>query len=102
MVAYMIILARVHDRDRFMAGYAPAAARLVEQFGGKYVLRAPGALSLEGTVGDGRSVVISQWPDRAAAQAFWDSPQYQEAKKLREGICDVEVILVEAPEIAAP
>jgi uncharacterized protein (DUF1330 family) len=99
MAAYMIILAKVHDREKFLAGYARAAAELVEKCGGKYVLRAPGALCLEGTVGDGQSVVISEWPDLATARAFWDSSEYQEIKKLREGICDVEVLLVEAPQI---
>lgn len=99
MAAYMIILARVHDRDNFLAGYATQAAALVEKRGGKYVLRAPGAECLEGSVGDGRSVVISEWPDMDAARSFWHSPEYQEIAKLREGICDVEVVLVEAPQI---
>ena len=99
MAAYMIILARVHDREKFLSGYAAAAAELVNKCGGKYVLRAPGALCLEGGVGDGRSVVMSEWPDMDSARAFWDSPEYQEIKKLREGICDVEVVLVEAPAI---
>ena len=101
MAAYMIILARIDDREKFLAGYAAEAGALVERCGGKYVLRGPGALCLEGSVGDGRSVVISEWPDIDTARAFWDSPEYQEIKKLREGICDVEVVLVEAPPIGA-
>ena len=99
MAAYMLILARVHDRDKFLSGYATEAAALVEKCGGKYVLRAPGAICLEGSVGDGRSVVISEWPDMDAAKRFWDSPEYQQIKTLRDGICDVEVVLVEAPLI---
>lgn len=99
MAAYMIILAKVYDRDRFLAGYARQAAALVDQCGGKYVLRGPVAQCLEGSIGDGRSVVISQWPDLDVARAFWNSPEYEAIKKLREGICDVEVVLVEAPAI---
>lgn len=95
MAAYMIVLARVHDRERFMNGYALRAAQLVEQFGGRYLLRAPGALALEGVLGEGRSVVISEWPDKASAQRFWDSPEYREAAKLRKDICDAEVLLIE-------
>ena len=95
MAAYMIIYARIHDRDKFVSGYAPAASALVEKFGGRYVLRAPGADMLEGTVGPGGSVVISEWPDKAAAEAFWNSPEYAEAKKLREGVADVDVLLVD-------
>lgn len=99
MAAYMIILAKVHDREKFFAGYATQAAALVDKCGGKYVLRGPGAECLEGSVGDGRSVVISEWPSMDAARAFWNSPEYGEIKKLRDGICDVDVVLVEAPVI---
>jgi uncharacterized protein (DUF1330 family) len=99
MAAYMIIAARIADRERFVSGYGKAAAGLVARFGGRYVLRAPGALALEGAFGDGASVVISEWPDRESALAFWNSPEYAEVKRLREGLAEVQVLLVEAPKI---
>lgn len=99
MPAYMIVTAKIADRDAFIADYGAAAAKLVAQFGGKYVLRAPGATALEGSFGNGASMVISEWPDRAAAEAFWNSPEYAEAKKLREGIAECQVLLIEAPRI---
>ena len=95
MAAYMIVYATIHDREKFLSGYAPAAAKLVERFGGEYVARAAGAEVLEGSLRPGMSVVISQWPDKAAIHAFWDSPEYQEAKLLREGVCDCEVVIVD-------
>jgi uncharacterized protein (DUF1330 family) len=101
MPAYMIIIAKIADRDAFIQGYGVAAAKLIEQFGGKYVLRAPGAELLEGGFGDSASMVISEWPDKAAAHAFWNSPEYAEVKKLREGIADVQVLLIEATKINA-
>lgn len=105
MPAYMIVTASIADRDAFIAGYGAAAARLVAQFGGRYLLRAPGALLLEGGLGGGdfagASMVISQWPDRAAALAFWNSPEYAEVKRLRDGIAKVQVLLIEAPAINA-
>lgn len=99
MPAYMIVTAKIADRDAFIAGYGQAAAKLVEKYGGHYVLRTPGATLLEGGFGDGASMVISEWPDRAAAEAFWNSPDYAEAKRLREGIADCQVLLIEAPKI---
>lgn len=96
--AYMIILATISDRDAFIQGYSKATAPLVAKFGGRYVMRAPGGKLLEGTWGDGASAVISEWPNRAAIQTFWDSPEYVEAKKLRAGISDVQVLVVEAPK----
>ena len=99
MPAYMIVTAKIADREAFIQGYGAAAAKLVEKYGGKYVLRAPGAELLEGTFGGGASVVISEWPDKAAAHEFWHSLDYAEAKKLREGVADVQVILIEAAQI---
>ena len=99
MPAYMIVIARITDRDAFINGYGAAAGKLVAQFGGKYVLRGPGAELLEGAFGDGASVVISEWPDKDAARAFWHSPEYAEVKKLRLGLADVQVLVIEAPKI---
>ena len=100
MAAYMIVAAKIGDREAFISGYGVAAAALVERFGGRYVLRAPGALCLEGSFGDGASMVISEWPDTATALAFWNSPDYAEVRKLRAGLADCQVMLIEAPAIA--
>lgn len=97
MAAYMMIACKIHDRNAFLAGYSQAVAPLVAKMGGEYILLAPGAELLEGTLRGYSSVAISKWPDKATARAFWDSPEYAAAKKLREGIADCEVILVEAP-----
>ena len=101
MPAYMIVAAKISDREKFIAGYGQAAAKLVSRFGGRYVLMGPGAELLEGDFGDGASMVISEWPDKAAAQAFWNSPEYAEVKKLRDGIADCQVLLIEAPRISS-
>ena len=101
MPAYMIVTAAIHDREKFIAGYGAKAAELIGQFGGEYLLRGPGAELLEGDFGDGAGMVISKWPDREAAKAFWNSPEYAEAKKLREGLADVQVLLIDGPDISA-
>lgn len=98
MSAYMIIAAKIRDRDAFREGYGQAAAALVQRFGGEYVVLGPGAELLEGTLEGYSSVAISRWPDKATAKAFWESDDYAEVKKLREGLADVEVILLEAPD----
>ncbi|MEO0347178.1 MAG: DUF1330 domain-containing protein [Pseudomonadota bacterium] len=99
MPAYMIVTAVVHDRDRFLADYGAPAAELVDKFGGRYLLRGPGAESLEGEFGEGAGMVISEWPDKAAARRFWDSPEYAVLKKKREGLADCQVLLIEAPSL---
>ena len=76
MPAYMIVTAAIKDREQFIAGYGKAAAELVGKFGGESLLRGPGAECLEGDFGEGASMVISKWPDRASAKAFWDRPRW--------------------------
>ena len=97
MPAYMIIACKIHERDKFVSGYGKAVPPLVEQFGGEYVVVAPGAELLEGALEGYGSIAISKWPDKAAAKRFWDSDEYAEVKKLREGLADAEVLLVETP-----
>ena len=95
----MIVLADIADREAFISGYGQAAAALIAQHGGRYLVRAPGVRLLEGDWGDGSSAVISEWPDMAALRRFWDSPEYAEIRTLREGIADCRVWAIEAPEI---
>jgi uncharacterized protein (DUF1330 family) len=99
MAAYMIVTAKIKDRNAFISGYGEAAGTLVEKFGGKYILRGPGAQLLEGAFGDGASMVISEWPSKESALTFWNSPEYAEAKKLRADIADCQVLLIEAQKI---
>ena len=100
MPAYMIVTALISDREAFVSGYGAAAAALIPRFGGEYLLRGPGAELLEGGWGEGASMVISKWPDREAARRFWHSPEYAEVKKLRDGLAEVQVLLIDGPEIA--
>ncbi|MEM9570469.1 MAG: DUF1330 domain-containing protein [Pseudomonadota bacterium] len=97
MSAYMIIACKIHDRDRFVSGYGQAVPKVVEQYGGEYVIVAPGAELLEGNLEGYGSIAISKWPSKDAAKAFWNSPEYAQVKQLRDGLADAEVLLVDTP-----
>ncbi len=98
MVAYMVVACKIKDRDKFIAGYGKAVPELVDKFGGEYVFVAPGATMLEGHLLAGyTSLAISKWPSREVALSFWNSDNYTEVKKLREGLADAEVLLIEVP-----
>jgi uncharacterized protein (DUF1330 family) len=62
MAAYMIIAAKIKDRDAFISGYGKATAALVSKYGGEYLVLAPGGKLLEGTLKDYSSIAISKWP----------------------------------------
>lgn len=88
----MVVIARIHDRERFLADYAVHAAKLIERFGGRYLARGPG-IPLE-NVDPGAAVVISEWPDAAAIHAFWDSADYVDLKAKRADLADAQVLIV--------
>ncbi len=99
MKAYMIVRCVIHDREKFISGYGAQAGKLLEEYGGRYLIRAPGAIPLEGIEEDNNSVVISEWPSKERALEFWNSDEYQEIKKLREGIAECKVLVIEADAI---
>ncbi|MEO5829159.1 MAG: DUF1330 domain-containing protein [Rhodanobacter sp.] len=92
MSAFLVVTARISDPLAFRA-YAEKTAALVAAFGGHY--RVLGALPevLEGQPREGK-VVISEWPSMEAARRFWDSPEYAQARQLREGTGSFDVMLV--------
>lgn len=104
MAAYMIVIAYVKDRAAFLERYGKPAGELVARMGGRYVVRGPGVRLLEGDgdYGAGASVAVSEWPDMAAIERFWNSPEYAALKAAREGLAEVRVMAVEAPATSAP
>jgi uncharacterized protein (DUF1330 family) len=98
---YMFVLGAFTDRERFLATYQVAVAPLIERFGGRYLLVGRGVQVLEGDFPGGGGCVVSVWPDRVAALAFWNSPEYAEVKRLREGTGEFQVVLVDAPAIGS-
>ena len=96
---YMVVIADVTDRNKFLAGYAAQVPELVQRFGGRYVIKGAGGEFLEKGWCDSPSVLVSEWPDREAALEFWHSPEYAEVKRLRDGTGRFQVVLIDSPSI---
>ncbi len=91
--AYLVVTAAVTDREK-MAAYtrALAGSGLYPRHGGRYLLAGRPVADLEAW--DGRAVVVAEFPSVAAAQAFWNDPDYQErVKPLRAGAGDFHVAI---------
>jgi uncharacterized protein (DUF1330 family) len=75
----------VTDREGFKA-YSAALPPIYRKYRGQYIALVPAPLLevVEGEPED-RSVVIARFPSREDARAFWNSPEYTAAKKLRAG-----------------
>ena len=95
MTTFMIVQARITQPEKFRA-YTAVVPALVARFGGRYRVLGAAATLLEGQWPEVKTV-ISEWPDRAAALAFWHSPEYTAAKALREGAGEFTVVLVDGP-----
>lgn len=93
MTAYVIMVRdRLTDADAF-ATYGRLAREARGSTPPKPLAFYGAHEELEGPAADG--VVILEFPDMAAAKAWYDSPAYQAAKAYRLAGADYRVILVE-------
>lgn len=92
---YLVVQGTVTDREGFKA-YSAALPPIYAKYGGRYLAMTPAPLVevAEGPA-ENRSVVIARFPSKEAAWAFWSSPEYAEAKKLRDGKGTFYVMVLE-------
>ena len=93
MPAYIIAQITIHDPetyDRYRAG-TPAA---IERYGGRFVVRGGELAVLEGNWRPKRLVLL-EFDDLEAAKRWYESPEYQEVKRLRDGAATLRIVAVE-------
>jgi uncharacterized protein (DUF1330 family) len=93
MPAYLIVETDIHDAEQYEK-YKAASPAAVASGGGRFIARGGELAVLEGDWAPKRLVVL-EFPDLEAAKRFYDSPEYQEAKKLREGAATLRMVAVE-------
>ena len=74
--------------------YRPLAAASVARHGGRFIVRGGAATRLEGQ-GDPKRVVVMEFPSLEAARAFYESEDYQVARKVRLASSRGRLLLVE-------
>ena len=92
MAAYLIVYETVTDPSKF-SQYVKSVDPVIIRRGGRLVASGPpdvveGEFPLE-------QALVFEWPTRQAASDFWQSEEYSEIKKLREGAAEVQAIIIE-------
>ena len=90
--AYMVALGKNYNPED-MQPYVTALPPVYEKYQGGYMAMATNVELLEGEF-DFQSILVSKWPSVEKAREFWNSEEYQEAKKLREGVGQFNIFLI--------
>ncbi|MBQ0960641.1 DUF1330 domain-containing protein [Ideonella sp. 4Y11] len=95
--AYVIADVTVTDEQK-MAEYRQWSSRAMAEHGAEIVVRGGAPAVMEGDWAPTRIVVLKFAAGRAAAQAFYDSQTYTQARQVREGAGVMRMIVVDGPE----
>lgn len=96
MPAYVVVEVEVEDPVRY-EDYKKMVPPSLVAYGGRFLVRGGKVENLEGTWAPKRLVMV-EFPSVEQAKAWWDSPEYAEAKALRQATSKTEMIVVEGFE----
>ena len=93
MAAYVIVEVTVHDEQAYEA-YKKLTPATIAAYDGQFVVRGGKTETLEGDWQPQR-VVVLQFPTLEKAKAWWASPEYAPAKKIRQRVATTKMLVVE-------
>ena len=93
MSAYVIVSVDVHDPEGYEE-YKARSTAAAAAHGARFLARGGAVEVLEGTLGKPR-VVVLEFPSVEAARRWWDSPEYAEARAIRQRTAATDMIVVE-------
>jgi uncharacterized protein (DUF1330 family) len=93
MPAYVIVETDIIDPEQYEK-YKAASPDAVAAGGGRFIVRGGELTVLEGDWQPSRLVIL-EFEDLAAAQRWYESEVYQEAKQLREGAAHLRMVAVQ-------
>lgn len=96
---YWIARVDVSDASGYQR-YVTANAAAFRKYGARFVVRGGRFEAPEGTA-RARNIVL-EFPDYETALACYNSPEYQEAKALRDGCGEADLIVIEGYDGAQP
>jgi uncharacterized protein (DUF1330 family) len=93
MAVYVVSRVDILDREA-MLEYQREAPPVVARFGGRYLVRGGAVQALEGTWDHDRMVVV-EFPDEAAALAWYRSADYRPLRDLRQRSARAVILLAD-------
>jgi len=90
---YVITDASVHDAEP-MVRYRELATAAVAQYGGRFLVRGGSIEVLEGAKAVPERLIVVEFDSVEQARIFYASPEYQVARKVREGAAEMNILLV--------
>lgn len=93
MPAYVIVQVDVKDPVRY-DDYKRMVPPSLEKYGGRFLVRGGKTHTMEGSWAPTRFVLV-EFPSVEQAKAWWASPEYAEAKALRQATSDSQLIIAE-------
>lgn len=93
MPAYMIVEVKINDAVKY-DDYKKLTPGSLKPYGGKFIVRGGKTELIEGTQ-EPQRIVILEFENAERAKAWWNSPEYSDAKKLRHATASTRMILVE-------
>ena len=93
MAAYVIFDEQILDPSR-LEEYKSLAGPSIMKHGGRFLARGGATTSLEGDWNPQRMVLL-EFDTVEQARAWYDSPEYREARRAREGAMLMKALIVE-------
>jgi uncharacterized protein (DUF1330 family) len=93
MAAFIIVEVDITDPVEY-EGYKKLTPDTVAAFGGKFLARGGEVVTLEGDQEPGRLVIL-EFPSVERAKEWWNSPEYTEARLIRQRAANTRMIIVE-------
>ena len=93
MAAYVLAEIEITDPDGYRE-YTAIVPATIAKYGGRFLVRGGAAEVLEGDWPQRRRVLL-EFPSFEAAKQWWDSPEYEKPKAMRQAASDGRLILME-------
>jgi uncharacterized protein (DUF1330 family) len=93
MAAYILAEIEITDPDGYKE-YSAQVPATIAKYGGRFLVRGGKAEALEGEWPQRRRVLL-EFPSLDAAKRWWDSPEYEKPKAMRQAASNGRLIVME-------